>query len=179
MTLPKVTVDVEPGADPFRPLTHAELDHALTVARRVRLAAKVYEQVEIEWQIDPRFNALMIITRADVFPRDARPEDSEDDRLEAYLAHVPPEFGCDLRTLRNVRPNFAAPQRLPVKGGKPIRLTSGMIWGPVETLLDYLANEARQALREMVWHEVDELLLVDDERCFDPHRNEFMVRVKP
>jgi hypothetical protein len=170
MALPKVTVDVKPGepsGTKLVTLTHAELDHALAVARRVRLAAKVYEQVEIEWWIDPRFNALVIVTRANVFPRDARPEDSEDDRLESWDAR-PGSCGGH---------NLAAPQRLPIKGRKPIRLTSEMIWGPVGNLLDFLANEARQALREMVWHEVDELLLVDDERRFDPHRDEFVVKL--
>jgi len=49
---------------------------------------------------------------------------------------------------------------------------------PMGDLCGYIAATLRMAIRQWMEHEIDECILIDDERPFDPHRNEPGISVK-
>ncbi len=154
--------------------THEELHHILDLARRVKLRHKLFTYVEFDWEINPTFATLMLVVRALVPNRDA-PSTVRYGSPHRYhpMSGLDEERRHEERMqARHTREHEYHPSTLiPVMARIPIRLDREMLRDE-RYALDLLANETRRNVMNMLAHELDEMLEVDDRRVTDPHAND-------
>ena len=134
--------------------TIAEMHRVMTVAKRVTLHHPVFSSVRFQWDI--RNYGLVIVGEALV-------KDRND--ASAYLRGRDPRtgepYGLD---------PYVTDKKIKIENMKTVHIPDGLLRGDEDLLLDFLTHVARNFLYEFVRHEVDEMLMFDGQRVFDPHR---------
>lgn len=161
--------------NPYEPFTPAEMNYVYLVAREgVKLKHPIFTHVELDWEVDRRRWQLEVVVRAKVPNRDAP---SRDAPSPSIFDEPRPSFEDSVNALESIVRHGRIPESMfliPVVATFPIYFADRSLLAidRRDDLIRYLAAKARSALRNMVSHEVDEMLMVEGERIFDPHADE-------
>lgn len=152
-------------------LTMYELHWIYTVAReRVKLHSPIFQSLVLEWEVSPQFMMLMLRLSARVRNRDDLVAISDNERREVRRMVESDLIGrsAPIVALAYDRPTHA--NIVSIVTNEAVRIPPGLHTDE-EALVTFLSHHAREKLHAFVRHEVDEMLLVNNERRFDPHRS--------
>ncbi len=148
--------------------TMYELQRIHDATKRVKLHSPIFQTLTLEWEVSVQFMMLMLRLSARVRNRDDLVSISDlemRERVREMYRDGHPAYGTPFgeQTFRAPPPNLVV-----ISTKEPVRIPSGL-HKDEDALVVFLGCHARERLRWFVYHEVDEMLLVDNERKFDPH----------
>lgn len=153
-------------------LTPDELQRVLLFAKRIRLQHPVFGSIRFEWRATFSGELEMCIT-SKAPNRDQLSSISENEQRyqRMSLAEASAQSFAVYREQAMAMPRIRPPEIIDVQTSAIVYLRREQLNNERE-LLYYLQTWARDQLHKMAMHEVDEQHLIDNERTYDPHKNE-------
>jgi hypothetical protein len=149
--------------------TLAELDFIYRVAKeRVKLHSPIFQTLVLEWEVDARLMMLMLTLSARVRNRDDMTSISDNERREVRRMVESDLIGRSASIVALAYDRPTPTNRVTISTKEAVHIPYGL-QKDEDALVVFLGAHARERLRRFVYHEVDEMLLVDNERRFDPH----------